>query len=96
MAVTRADIERVATLAGLSFSEKETNRLIEEFTHVLAWIDKLRKVDTEGVEPLTYVHDRGISFRADETTRCLPRNDALMNAPQDTGEFFVAPRVRRS
>ncbi|NOY05916.1 MAG: Asp-tRNA(Asn)/Glu-tRNA(Gln) amidotransferase subunit GatC [Chlorobi bacterium] len=96
MAVTQADIDRAATLAALSFSEEEARRLVEEFKRVLSWIDKLREVDTEGVEPLTYVHQKGIMFREDETRPCPPRDDALRNAPQHTGEFFVAPRVRRS
>ncbi len=96
MAATLADIERAAILSALSFSEEESCRLLGEFRHILTWLDQLLEVDTEGVEPLTYVHERGIPCRADDTRSCLPREDALMNAPHHTRAFFVVPRVHRS
>ncbi|MEO8166687.1 MAG: Asp-tRNA(Asn)/Glu-tRNA(Gln) amidotransferase subunit GatC [bacterium] len=93
MSVTIKDVERVAALARLSFSEKEKEKLTSELNDILTYMEQLNKLDTANVEPLAQVIDLHNVFRADEEGPCVIREDALKNAPAATDKFFKVPKV---
>lgn len=47
-------IDRLAALAKLSLDEKEKKRLETDLAGILAYVDQLREVDTDGVEEITH------------------------------------------
>ena len=51
--ITREEVERVAQLAHLRFSPDEIDSFTEGFDRIIAYVEKLGEVDTEGVEPMT-------------------------------------------
>jgi aspartyl-tRNA(Asn)/glutamyl-tRNA(Gln) amidotransferase subunit C len=55
MAVTITDVEHVATLARLSFTQQEKQKLIRELNQILDYMDQLNRLDTSHVEPLSHV-----------------------------------------
>ncbi len=93
MAVVRQDVDHIADLARLRLSDEESERMTRELNSILAYIDEVMAVDTEGVEPLHHVLDMTNVFREDEPGRCLTREEALKNAPDRTEEYFRVPRV---
>ena len=60
---------------------------------VFQYIDQLHEVNTEGVVPLHHVLDMVNVMDPDVPHKCLPREEALENAPDRTEEFFRLPRV---
>ena len=93
MAVTIKDVEHIAKLAKLDFSEEEKLKFTEEFNEILAFMEKLNELDTSKVEPLSHVIELQNVFREDSVKPSLPTQDALKNAPAKTEQFFKVPKV---
>jgi aspartyl-tRNA(Asn)/glutamyl-tRNA(Gln) amidotransferase subunit C len=93
MAVSANDIRWVAHLARLEFAESELEHFTGQFNNILKYVDQLRAVNTEGVEPLAHALPIHNCFRDDEVTASLPREEALANAPDKRGEFYGVPAV---
>lgn len=93
MSVTIKDVEHVAALARLSFSDEEKARLTEELNAILRYMEQLNQLDTASVEPLSHVIDLTTAFREDEQRPSLPRDQVLSNAPAATEKFFRVPKV---
>lgn len=91
--ISREDVQHVARLARLELSEPELVRMQDELSHILAYIDKLRSLDTTGVEPTSHAVPLTNVMREDEPRPSLPRADMLANAPEAAGDFFRVPRI---
>jgi aspartyl-tRNA(Asn)/glutamyl-tRNA(Gln) amidotransferase subunit C len=91
--ISREDVENVARLARLALSEAEIERMREQLSGILAYIDKLRALDTAGVEPTSHAVPLVNVMRDDETWTCLPQDVALANAPERSDAFFRVPRI---
>ena len=93
MSVTIRDVEHVAALARLSFTDDEKQRLTGELNAILAYMEQLNALDTALVEPLSHVIELKNVFREDMHAESLPREEALKNAPAATETFFRVPKV---
>lgn len=91
--ITREEVEHVARLARLALTGAEKERMREQLDAILAYIDKLRALDVEGVEPTSQAVPLVNVMRDDEVTPCLPQDEAVANAPDLSGEFFRVPRI---
>ncbi len=93
MALSKEDVEKVAILARLKFSEEEIEKFGNDLNRILDYIHKLNELDTENVEPTSHVIEVKNVFRKDEVGESLPIEDVLLNAPEKKDRFFVVPRV---
>ena len=93
MKINRTDVEHVALLSRLEFSEAELDKYTVQLDAILAYIDVLNQVDTEGVEPLAHVLDLKNVMRQDVVVPSLPRKSALRNAPETENGFFKVPKI---
>ncbi len=93
MAVTIKDVEHIAKLAKLEFTDEEKSKFTEQFNEILAFMEKLNELDTSNVEPLSHVIDLQNVFRKDSVKTSLPTEEALKNAPAKTEQFFKVPKV---
>lgn len=93
MSVTIRDVEYVASLAKLSFSEEEKQKLASQLNTILEYMEQLNQLDTSNVEPLSHVVELSNVFREDEPGPTLTREEALLNAPSKTERFFRVPKV---
>jgi aspartyl-tRNA(Asn)/glutamyl-tRNA(Gln) amidotransferase subunit C len=91
--IDRKDVEHVARLTRLALTEAELERMREELNSILAHLDTLRAVPTDGVEPTSHAVDIVNVMREDETGPCLSQDGALANAPDRSGELFRVPRI---
>jgi aspartyl-tRNA(Asn)/glutamyl-tRNA(Gln) amidotransferase subunit C len=91
--ISRADVEHVARLARLHLSEEEAERMRAQLDAILAYIDKLRTLDVEGVEPTSHAVPLVNVMRDDEIVAPLPQDVTLANAPDRSGEMFRVPRI---
>jgi len=91
--ISREDVEHVARLARLALSEAEAERMREQLSGILTYIDKLRALDTAGLEPTSHAVPLVNVMRDDETWTCLPQDVALANAPERSDAFFRVPRI---
>ena len=93
MAVTLKDVEHVANLARLEFSDEEKKTLMNQLNRILEYMEKLNELDTSKVEPLSHVIPLTNVFREDKVKPSLSVSDVLKNAPAKTDKFFKVPKV---
>ena len=93
MAIDKTTVLRIAKLARIEVADEVTDGLAEELNAILAWVEQLSEVDTEGVEPMTSVVAMTLPQRADEAGAVVPREDLLADAPEAEDGFFVIPKV---
>jgi len=93
MEITDQLLEKIEKLSMLSFSKAERKQYKTEFQRILDFVEKLQEVDTTGVSPLIHITEEVNHLREDEVTGEVSREDALKNAPQTDGEFFMVPKV---
>ena len=93
MALTRADVEKVALLARLRLTEAELGTMTEQLTQIVGYVDQLAAVDTEGVEPMAHAVEVTNVFANDVVQPSLPREAALANAPRQNGRGYLVPPV---
>lgn len=93
MSVDKDTVRRIARLARLKLEEERVEPMMQELNGILAWVEQLKEVDVEGIEPMTSVVEQRLKMRDDVVT--APNNaDALMvNAPGGEDHFFVVPKV---
>jgi aspartyl-tRNA(Asn)/glutamyl-tRNA(Gln) amidotransferase subunit C len=91
--IALADVEHVARLARLALTADEKERMREQLDRILAYIDKLRQLDTEDVEPTSHAVPMVNVMRDDEVEPGLPAEEMLANAPDRAGAFFRVPRI---
>lgn len=93
MEVNDAMIENLASLARLYFDDEEKKEIRSDLQRMIAFIDKLNELNTEGVEPVLHMSDGSNVFREDEISPSISREEALKNAPSTDGVFFKVPKV---
>ncbi|GAA0539142.1 aspartyl-tRNA(Asn)/glutamyl-tRNA(Gln) amidotransferase subunit C [Rhizomicrobium palustre] len=93
MSVDNATVRRIARLARMKLEDERVEPMAAELNGILAWVEQLKEVDVQGVEPMTSVVEQRLKMREDVVTE--PDNsDALMvNAPGGEDHFFVVPKV---
>ncbi|MCB0488541.1 MAG: Asp-tRNA(Asn)/Glu-tRNA(Gln) amidotransferase subunit GatC [Cyclobacteriaceae bacterium] len=93
MKIDRATLEKIAHLARLELDEKEVPKLLEDMSRMISFVEKLKEVDTTGVEPLTTMSHEINSLREDEVKNQLNTDEVLKNAPDKEGKYFRVPKV---
>src|SRR5262245_32517982 len=90
---TLKEVKEIALLARLRLGDAEAERLRTELTSILGYIETLRGVDTNGVEPMTHAVPMDCPLREDLVAPSLPVDEALDGAPARSGDFFGVPRI---
>jgi aspartyl-tRNA(Asn)/glutamyl-tRNA(Gln) amidotransferase subunit C len=89
--IDRKQVLHVAKLARLKLSEEEVERMTGELSGILEHVDRIGKLDLEGVEPTSHVVELENVLRADEPHQSLPREVALSSAPEPVDGAFGVP-----
>jgi aspartyl-tRNA(Asn)/glutamyl-tRNA(Gln) amidotransferase subunit C len=93
MALTRDEVQRVATLARLRLTPEEEACLADQLDRILQYMEKLNQLDTGEVEPFAHTVDPMNALREDTVTN-QPNADALLaNAPAREETFFQVPKI---
>ncbi|MBY0435626.1 MAG: Asp-tRNA(Asn)/Glu-tRNA(Gln) amidotransferase subunit GatC [Cyclobacteriaceae bacterium] len=93
MKIDRPLLDKIAHLARLEFDEKDAEKMMQDMSSILTWVEKLKEVDTDGVEPLTTMSHEINALREDTVASPLPTNEVLKNAPKKDAHYFRVPKV---
>jgi aspartyl-tRNA(Asn)/glutamyl-tRNA(Gln) amidotransferase subunit C len=94
--ITEKEVRYVAELANLKLTDPEVVQLRAELDGILEHMDKLKEIDTTGVEPMAQVlFETGetATLREDIPVPPLGNDAALANAPQPGSGYFKVPKV---
>ena len=91
--ITLAEVEHVARLARLALDADEKERMRSQLDAILGYVEQLRRVDTDGVEPTAHVLPLVNVLRDDEVRPSYPVEAMLANAPDAQDGQFRVPRI---
>lgn len=91
--MNREEVLRVAELARLELAPEGIERMRRELSAVLDFVQTLKRLDLEGLEPTTFA-PANAKLREDQTdARQLSPDEALASAPEREGAFFLVPPI---
>ena len=97
MSLNPQDISRIANLARLELHPEESERLLAQINGFFAIVEKMRAVDTSGVEPLTHpvaaIREVALRLREDVASEPNQREQNQRSAPAVERGLFLVPKV---
>ena len=97
MALTPQDIARIANLARLELNAAESERMLAQINGFFGIVEKMRAVDTTGIEPLAHpvaaVQDVTLRLREDAASEPDNREANQRSAPAVERGLFLVPKV---
>lgn len=94
MSIQGFDVEKIANLAKLKLSDEEKEKFGNQLGDILSYMDRLKEVDTENVEPLRHVLELETPLREDVVKPSLGTENALLNAPNKGEGYFKTPKAK--
>ncbi len=93
MSVEKDEVRKIARLARLALKPEEVTQFQAELSLILDYVAQIQSVDTKDVPVRLHPSDSESILREDRTQPCLPREQALGNAPDTDGVCFRVPPV---
>lgn len=93
MAISVKEVEHIASLSKLKFSEEEKQTLAGHMADIIKFADKISELDTVNIDPTNHVLDISNVFRKDEVVESYNRDEILKNAPSSEAGCIVVPNV---
>lgn len=86
-------VRHIAHLARLRLSDEEVARLGSQLSDVVAYVEKLSEVATDGIEPTAHPLPVSNVLREDVVRESLGVEAVLGNAPDSAAPYFKVPKV---
>ena len=93
MSIDKDTVKHISKLARISLDEKKINNLSKDLSSIMKFIEKLNKLNTDKINPLTSIINASLKSRKDEVKDGKIRDQILRNSPENNEEFFVVPKV---
>lgn len=97
MSLQPDDIRRIASLARLSLTPEQSERMLGQINGFFDLVEQMRAVDTQGVEPLAHpmaaMQDIALRLRDDLASEPNDRDANQRSAPAVERGLFLVPRV---
>ncbi|MFH1073963.1 MAG: Asp-tRNA(Asn)/Glu-tRNA(Gln) amidotransferase subunit GatC [Candidatus Firestonebacteria bacterium] len=93
MMITRKDVLHVARLSHLKFKEEELDLFTSQLEVMIRFVDKLKEVNTEGIDPTSSVLPVTNVMREDEVKPSFSQDKALSNAPEKELGHYKIPKM---
>jgi len=93
MTVDRELMLNLEALSAIALGEEEREAMQPELQSAIDRFDKLRNLNTEGVEPLTHVFPLENVTREDRVVPSMPNEELLANAKREKGGAFCVWRA---
>ena len=86
-------LSNVVKLARIELTSEEENRIGPPISEVLRYVEKLKELNVEDVEPTAHAVPLENVLREDELRESLTQEEALSNAPKTVNGLFVVPKI---
>ncbi|MFT8319615.1 MAG: Asp-tRNA(Asn)/Glu-tRNA(Gln) amidotransferase subunit GatC [Bacillus sp. (in: firmicutes)] len=91
--ITIEEVKHVANLARLAITEEEATKFQKQLDAIISFAEELNEIDTEGIEPTSHVLDMKNVLREDKSTKGLPVEEVLRNAPDHQEGQIKVPSI---
>jgi aspartyl-tRNA(Asn)/glutamyl-tRNA(Gln) amidotransferase subunit C len=89
--IDREQVLHVARLARLGLTDDEVETMLRELSGILEHVERMNRLDIEGVEPTSHVVDLVDVLRPDEPRPSWPKTVVLEAAPDPAEGAFRVP-----
>lgn len=93
MPVDKEKVRHVARLARIALPPERLEPMVAELNRILQWVEQLKAVDTDAVEPMTSVVKVSLKTRDDVVTDGDRAAAVVQNAPGAEDNYFAVPKV---
>ena len=93
MTIDLKTIKHISKLSRISVDDKRAKKLVSDLNAIFDFIEKLNKLKTDNIKPLTSVADISLTLRSDEVKSRDIRDQIVKNSPQKNEDYFVVPKV---
>ena len=93
MKIDHTTVDKLADLAKLEFNVRGKDEIVKDLNRILAFVDKLNELNTDGIEPLVYMSDEVNNLREDTVLSEITQQEALKNGPKHDSDYFRMPKV---
>ena len=93
MTIDLKTVKHISKLARISIEDEKAKKLAGDLNSIFEFIEKLNKLKTDKVEPLSSIAETTLKLRRDEVKSKNIRDQILKNSPDENKDFFVVPKV---
>ena len=93
MTIDLKTVKHISKLARISIDDEKAKKLRGDLNSIFEFIEKLNKLKTDKVKPLTSIAETTLKLRRDEIKSKNIRDQILKNSPNENKDFFVVPKV---
>ena len=86
--MNKEDIRHIANITQIDFSDEELEKFAPGFDEVIELVNKIKEIDTEGLEEVFQVNGTENNIREDKTGESLSQEEALENAATKKYGYF--------
>ncbi|EOF9885533.1 Asp-tRNA(Asn)/Glu-tRNA(Gln) amidotransferase subunit GatC [Neisseria gonorrhoeae] len=93
MALTLADVDKIARLSRLQLTAAEKEKSLQELNDIFAMVEQMQTINTDGIEPMTHSHEAALRLREDEVTETDRAVEYQAVAPEVRNRLYIVPQV---
>tara|TARA_B100000579_G_scaffold252417_1_gene207661 strand:+ start:215 stop:502 length:288 start_codon:yes stop_codon:yes gene_type:complete len=93
MEFDKKNLLKLGKLARISINDEKLNSLSEDLNSILKFVDQLKEIKTDKVDPTSNSLEQELLSREDIVKKMNEADDVLDNAPEKEMNFYVVPKV---
>ena len=93
MTIDLKTIKHISKLSRILVNDEKAKKLAGDMNSIFDFIEKLKELNTDNIEPLTSVAEITLKLRVDEVKSGNIKEQVLKNSPDENEDFFVVPKV---
>ena len=93
MPIDLKTVKHISKLARISLTDEKAKKLASDLNSIFDFIEKLNKLNTDKIEPLSSIAETTLKLRNDEVKSKNIRDQILKNSPNENKDSFVVPKV---
>ncbi|MGH8672051.1 MAG: Asp-tRNA(Asn)/Glu-tRNA(Gln) amidotransferase subunit GatC [Burkholderiales bacterium] len=93
MALSEADVTRIAHLARLAINPQDVPDYLCQLTRILKLVEEMQRADTSGIVPMAHAQDVMLRLRPDVVTETDQHQSFQTVAPMVEAGLYLVPKV---
>ena len=93
MSISLEEVLKISHLARLHVDEEQASQYATDLSKILAWVQQMNQVDTQGIAPMAHPLDVIQRLREDKVTETDQREKFQTIAPRTEKGLYLVPKV---
>lgn len=93
MALSLADVEKIAVLSRMAINNDEKQKYLSDLNGIFEMIEKMKSINTDDIAPLSHPHENAQRLREDVVIENKQREQFQAIAPQTENGLYLVPKV---